>query len=208
MANYTGPKAKEMRRFGMAMTNSSKYVKILKRHPNPPGTAPQQGNRRRSKQSEYGKRLVEKQKLRYIYNVLEKQMVRYVREAVARPGNTGTNLIVMLECRLDNVVHRLGFSSTIWGARQFVSHGHVLVDGKKVDIPSFRVAPGQTISLAPKMRENPIILDALDQRSNVPGYMSFDRNAMAGRLMALPERADIPVQVDERLIVEFYSRSV
>lgn len=207
MANYTGPKAKEMRRFGMAMTNSPKYVKILKRHPNPPGQAPQ-GNRRRPKQSEYAKRLIEKQKLRYIYNVLEKQMYNYMKEAVARPGNSGTTLLQLLECRLDNVVHRLGFSTTIWGARQFVNHGHVQVNGKKVDIPSYRVQSGDTISLAPKMRENPIVLDALDQHASVPSYLTFDRNAMSGRLVSIPERADIPVLVDERLIVEHYSRRV
>ena len=208
MANFTGPKAKEMRRFGVALTNSSKYVKILRKHPTPPGTAPAQGGRRRGKQSEYGKRLVEKQKLRFMYNVLEKQMLGYIREAVARPGNTGTVLIQLLECRLDNVVHRLGFSTTIWGARQFVSHGHVLVDGKRVDIPSYRISPGQLVSIAPKMQQNPIILDALDQSSSVPPYMTLDRATMSGRLMAVPERNDVPVQVDERLIVEFYSRRV
>ncbi len=207
MANYTGPKAKEMRRFGMALTNSSKYVKILKRHPNPPGQAPQ-GNRRRPKQSEYGRRLIEKQKLRYIYNVLEKQMMNYMKEAVARPGNTGTTLMQLLECRLDNIVHRLGFSSTIWGARQLVNHGHVRVNDKKVDIPSYRVKPGDTITLVAKMRENPNVLDALDQHASVPNYLSFDRNAMTGRLVSVPERADIPVPVDERLIVEHYSRRV
>lgn len=207
MANHTGPKAKEMRRFGMALTNSPKYVRILKRHPNPPGQAPQ-GNRRRSKQSEYGKRLVEKQKLRYIYNVLEKQMLNYMKEAVARPGNSGTNLLVMLECRLDNLVHRCGFSTTIWGARQLVNHGHIQVNGKKVDIPSYRVKAGDTITVAQKMRENPNILDALDQHASVPNYMTFDRNAMTGRLVTLPERADIPILVDERLIVEYYSRRV
>jgi small subunit ribosomal protein S4 len=207
MANYTGPKAKEMRRFGMAMTNSAKYVKILKRHPNPPGQSPQ-GNRRRPKQSEYGRRLIEKQKLRYIYNVLEKQMMNYMKEAVARPGNTGTTLLQLLECRLDNLVHRFGFSSTIWGARQLVNHGHVRVNDKKVDIPSYRVKPGDTITLAAKMRENPNVLDALDQHANVPNYLSFDRNALTGRLVTVPERAEIPVPVDERLIVEHYSRRV
>lgn len=206
MANFTGPKAKEMRRFGQAFTNSSKYVKILKRHPNPPGVSPQA--RRRNKQSEYGKRLVEKQKLRFIYNVLEKQMMRYVKEAVARPGNTGTNLILILECRLDNIVHRLGFSPTIWGARQLVTHGHIQVDGKKVDIASYRVHPGQLISLVQKMRENPIILDSLDQRSSVAPYLTFDRNTMSGRLVSIPERTDVPIQVDDRMIVEHYSRRV
>ncbi len=207
MANYTGPKAKEMRRFGMALTNSSKYVKILKRHPNPPGTAPQ-GNRRRPKQSEYAKRLIEKQKLRFIYNVLEKQMMNYMKEAVARPGNSGTNLMQILECRLDNLVHRLGFSPTIWGARQLVNHGHIQVNGKKVNIPSYRVKPGDTISLVAKMHQNPSVLDALDQHASVPNYLTFDRNSMSGRLVTLPERADIPVPVDERLIVEYYSRRV
>lgn len=207
MANYTGPKAKEMRRFGMALTNSSKYVKILKRHPNPPGQAPQ-GNRRRPKVSEYGRRLVEKQKLRYIYNVLEKQMLNYMREAVARPGNTGTTLMQLLECRLDNTVHRLGLSTTIWGARQLVNHGHVRVNDKKVDIPSYRVKPGDTITIVAKMRDNPNVLDALDQNATVPNYLSFDRNAMTGRVVAIPERSEIPVPVDERLIVEFYSRRV
>jgi small subunit ribosomal protein S4 len=191
----------------MALTNSSKYVKILKRHPNPPGQAPQ-GNRRRQKQSEYGRRLVEKQKLRYIYNVLEKQMMNYMKEAVARPGNTGTTLMQILECRLDNLVHRLGFSTTIWGARQLVNHGHIRVNDKKVDIPSYRVKPGDMIAVAVKMRENPNVLDALDQHASVPNYMSFDRNTMTGRLVTVPERAEIPVPVDERLIVEHYSRRV
>ncbi len=206
MANFTGPKAKEMRRFGIAFTNSSKYVKILKKHPTPPGVSAAQGNRRRGKQSEYAKRLLEKQKLRFTYNVLEKQMLGYMREAVARPGNSGTTLLQLLESRLDNVVHRMGFSPTIWGARQFVSHGHILVDGRRVDIPSFRVKPGQIISIVPKMRENPIVLDALDQNVRVPPYLSFDRAAFSGRMIATPDRNDIPIQVDERLIVEFYSR--
>lgn len=207
MANFTGPKAKEMRRFGIAFTNSSKYVKILKRHPTPPGVSPAQGNRRR-KQSEYAKRLIEKQKLRFIYNVLEKQMVGYMRQAVSRPGNSGTNLLLLLECRLDNLVHRFGLSPTIWGARQLVNHGHILVDGKRVDIPSYRVKPGQIISVVPKMRENPNVLDGLDQNVTVPSYLSFDRASFSGRMIAYPERNDIPIQVDERLIVEYYSRSL
>ena len=133
-------------------------------------------------------------------------MINYMKEAVARPGNSGTNLMQMLECRLDNVVHRLGFSTTIWGARQFVNHGHMQVNGKKVDIPSYRVQPGETISLAPKMRENPNVLDALDQHANVPTYMTFDRNAH-GRSPRRRSRSarDIPVHggraVDRRALL-------
>ncbi len=202
----TRPKAKQMRRFGVALAPSPKYQRILERRPNPPG---QHGARskRRAKIGAYGSRLFEKQKLRAFYGIAERQMRRYFDEAQRRQGPTGTNLLRLLELRLDNLVYRLGMAPSIWAARQLVGHGHVLVDGKRVDIPSAQVRPGQTIGLTEKIRRGREMALWAERGGIVPpAYLELDRENMTGRVARLPERDEIPVPVDERLVIEFYSR--
>lgn len=208
MATNRGPKARIMRRFGEAIFRAPKYHGILERRPNPPG---QHGPKaRRGKKSEYGKRLEEKQKLRFLYNILEKQMRRYVERAFRSRGVSGHVLLQMLETRLDNLVFRLGFASTIWAARQLVNHGHILVDGKRIDIPSYEVKPGQEICLKESMRQNEHVLAAISlcPVGMLPGYLSADRENHKGLLMSMPARDQIPAKIDEQLIVEFYSQTV
>jgi small subunit ribosomal protein S4 len=203
---YRGPKAKVMRRFGVALAPSPKYQRILEKRPNPPG---QHGVKkgRRAKIGAYGSRLTEKQKLKAFYGVAERQMRRYVAEALRRKGPTGTNLLQLLEQRLDAVVYRLGFAPTIWAARQLVGHGHVLVGGKRVDIPSYEVKRGDTINISEKMKRSRQMA-VWAERGGIlpPPYLELDRDTMTGRLVRPPERDEIPVPVDDRLIVEFYSR--
>ncbi len=204
--SYRGPKGRLIRRFGEDFTHSPKYTRLLQRRPNPPGQHGAQ--RRRLRMTEYARRLFEKQKLKAIYNVSEKQLLRYLREASRRSGPTGVNLLQILEQRLDNIVYRLGFATTIWNARQLVNHGHVRVDGRKVDIPSYLVKPGAVVSLVEKMRDNPQVVQALHNRRDdlIPPYLQLDRAACSGRLLRLPAREEIPVNIDESLIVEFYAR--
>ncbi len=208
MATYRGAKARMMRRFQEVMFRSPKYHGIVEKRPNPPG---QHGNKgRRGKKSEYGKRLEEKQKLRFRYNVLEKQMRRYVKRAFNSKGVSGHVLFQLLECRLDNTVYRLGFANSIWSARQLVNHGHILVNGKKVDIASYEVRVGEVVTIKEKMKTNQQILDALNYcpESMIPPYLSADRENFSGTLVSLPNREDIPEKIDEQLIVEYYSKYV
>ena len=202
---YRGPKAKVMRRFGIALAPSPKYQRILEKRPNPPG---QHGARaRRKKIGAYGSRLVEKQKLRAFYGIAERQMRRYVTEAMRRQGPTGTNLLQLLETRLDATVFRLGFAPSIWAARQLVGHGHVLVNGSRVDIPSYQVRPGETITISERMKRSRQMAVWAERGAILPPpYLELDRDAMSGRLARLPTRDEIPIPIDDRLIVEFYSR--
>ena len=208
MATYRGAKARKMRRFQEVMFRAPKYHGIIEKRPNPPG---QHGPKaRRGKKSEYGKRLEEKQKLRFRYNVLEKQMRRYVKRAFNSKGVSGHALYQILESRLDNAVYRLGFATTIWAARQLVNHGHILVNGKKVDIPSYEIKVGDTISLKEKMKNNQQIKDALNYcpASLIPPYFESDREKFTGKYISIPNREDIPEKIDEQLIVEYYSKYV
>jgi small subunit ribosomal protein S4 len=193
-----------MRRFGVALAPSPKYQRILEKRPNPPG---QHGARRRQKIGAYGSRLVEKQKLRAFYGIAERQMRRYVEEALRRQGPTGTNLLQLLEQRLDAVTYRLGLVPSIWAARQVVGHGHVLVDGKRVDIPSAQVKPGQTVSLSEKMKKG-AQATVWRERGGIapPPYLELAPDGMSGKLLRAPYREEIPIPIDDRLIVEFYSR--
>jgi len=177
---------------------------ILDRRRKPPG---QHGELRR-KQTEYGKRLREKQKLRRIYNVREEQFIRYFEMATKMPGNTGENFLRLLERRLDNVVYRLGFALSRNHARQMVVHGHIMVNGRTVDIPSYLVDVGDVISVKEDMRDNPDVRMALEVRGEwtVPSWLSRDSEALTGRILSLPNRDQIDVPVDENLVVEFYSR--
>lgn len=194
-----------MRRFGVLLASSPKYARILEKRPNPPG---QHGARaRRAKIGAYGSRLNEKQKLRAYYGIAERQMRRYVAEAIRRQGPTGTNLLQLLERRLDSIVARLGFAPTIWAARQIVGHGHVLVNGKRVDIPSYSVRPGDTITISERMKRSRQMAIWAERGGILPpAYLELDRDQMSGRLVKVPDRDEIPVPVDDRLIVEFYSR--
>ncbi len=206
MASYHGPKARVQRRFGEVLIPRTKYQKILEKRPYPPGDHGKEKQYRSGRRSDYGLQLSEKQKLSFIFNIRETQMRRYFLRARKQPGNTGVNLLRLLERRLDNVVYRAGFAPTIWAARQFVKHGHVLVDGKRVDLPSFSVTPGQTVSVKESMRKNQHVLDAMEGVAYNLNYLQVDKNAFSARFAALPEREEIPVPVDEQLIVEFYTR--
>jgi small subunit ribosomal protein S4 len=196
-----GPKHRMCRRVGQALCGRPNCPST--KRPYPPG----QHGRGRKRISEYQTRLVEKQKLRAIYGIGERQMRRYLDRATRSRAVTGEELIRELETRLDTVVLRLGFALTTRQARQLVSHGHVRLDGKRIDVPSARVKPGQTIEFSAKARNFIPVREALEITPDPPSYLYRNKDEVSGTLSRLPERDEIPlpVQVDERLIVEFYS---
>jgi len=203
MARYTGPRTKLSRRFGVALFGSSK---AFERRNFPPG---QHGVRAgRKKKSEYAVALGEKQKLRFQYGILEKQFRAYYEEAARRRGVTGETLLQLLETRLDNVCYRAGFGNTRQSARQLVNHGHVLVNGRKVDIASFQVKPGDLIKVGGKPSSQQLALRMLDltQASPQVDWLDIDRDKMEATVTRVPERSDIDPIVNEQLIVELYSR--
>ncbi|ACJ32849.1 Ribosomal protein S4 [Anoxybacillus flavithermus WK1] len=200
MARYTGPTWKISRRLGISLSGTGKE---LQKRPYPPG---QHGPGQRKKLSEYGMQLQEKQKLRHMYGVNERQFRKTFEEAGKMAGKHGENFMILLESRLDNLVYRLGFARTRRQARQLVNHGHILVDGSRVDIPSYRVKPGQTISVREKSRNLQIIKEALEVNSFVPDYLTLDADKLEGTYTRLPERSELPAEINEALIVEFYSR--
>ena len=163
---------------------------------------------RRRKESEYGMQLREKQKVKFIYGVLEKQFRGYYKHALRQEGVTGENLMRILESRLDNVVFRLGFARTRKEARQTVTHGHITVNGKRVDIPSYRVRPGDLVAVAPKAKELLVIKSALvsNERVSVPAWLEVDIEKLQGSVLALPTRDQIDLDINEQLIVELYSK--
>jgi len=201
MGRYTGPKNKLSRREGFNLFGSTS--RSLERRLNvPPG---EHGQKRRRKVSEYGVQLREKQKVKRMYGLLERQFRRFFDMAEKQRGATGEVLLQLLERRLDNAVYRLGFGRTRPMARQLVGHGHVLVNGKKVDIPSYIVKAGDTIGLAEKSLQMPGVQEALSERAgNLPGWLA--RDDAVGRVMRLPEREEVEPGISEQLIVEFYSR--
>ena len=164
--------------------------------------------KRRRKESEYGLQLREKQKAKFIYGVQEKQFRGYFRRAKSMPGITGENLMAILESRLDNIVFRLGFARTRKEARQTVTHGHITVNGKRVDIPSYRVRPGDLIAVAPKAKELLVIKSALvsNERVQVPAWLELDIEKLQGSVLALPTRDQIDLDINDQLIVELYSK--
>jgi len=203
MARYTGPKDKISRRFGVPLFGPTKALE----HKNyPPGMHGPKGSRR--KQSEYSVALAEKQKLRYQYGLLERQFRRYFEIAAKTRGVTGNILLQMLETRLDNVVYRLGFANSRSGARQFVGHGHVLVNGRKVNISSYQVKPGDTITIreSPKSRSLAGRNLELTQITPIPDWLALDRDRYEGKVARVPTRDEIAPIVNEQLIVELYSR--
>ena len=201
MARYTGPKTKIDRKFGEAIFGADK---VLSKKNYPPG---QHGNNRRRKTSEYGVQLREKQKAKYTYGVLEKQFRNMFEKASRSKGITGEVLLQLLESRLDNVVFRLGLAPTRDAARQLVSHRHIVVDGKVVNIPSYSVKPGQIIGVREKSKSLEVISEALSgfNHSKYP-WIEWEQSAMNGKFLHLPERADIPENIKEQLIVELYSK--
>lgn len=205
MARYTGPRAKLCRKFGENIFGTAKYDKILNKRKFPPG---QHGRTMRRKPSDYSIHLREKQKMRNIYCLLEKQFSNYFVKASKMGGVTGDNLLVLLERRLDNTVYRLGFATTRMQARQFVNHGHFMVNGRKVDIPSFLCKPGDIIEVRPGSRGMKMITEAMDNTETTSPYswLTVDKENMRGQFETIPAAADIPNTVDLRLIVEFYSK--
>lgn len=164
--------------------------------------------KRRRKESEYAMQLREKQKAKFIYGVLEKQFRGYFKRAKSMEGQTGENLMTILETRLDNVVFRLGFARTRKEARQMVTHGHICVNGRRVDIPSFRVRPGELVSVAPKAKELLVVKSALvsNERVQVPAWLEIDIEKLQGSVLSLPTRDQIDLDINEQLIVELYSK--
>ena len=201
MARYTGPKSRIARRFGEAIFGPDK---VLSKRNFPPG---QHGNNRRKKTSEYGVMLAEKQKAKYTYGVLEKQFRNMFEKAARTSGITGEILLQNLECRLDKVVYRLGIAPTRAAARQLVGHKHIIVDGEVVNIPSYAVKPGQIIGVREKSKSLEVIANALAgfNHSKYP-WIEWDENTKSGKLLHKPERADIPENIKEQLIVELYSK--
>lgn len=171
-------------------------------------TSNREPRRRRRQESEYGVQLREKQKAKFIYGVLEKQFRGYFKRAKSMEGQTGENLMTILETRLDNVVFRLGFARTRKEARQMVTHGHICVNGRRVDIPSFRVRPGELVSVAPKAKELLVVKSALvsNERVQVPAWLEIDIEKLQGSVLSLPTRDQIDLDINEQLIVELYSK--
>ncbi|EOR23815.1 MULTISPECIES: 30S ribosomal protein S4 [Bacillaceae] len=200
MARYTGPSWKLSRRLGISLSGTGKE---LDKRPYAPG---QHGPNQRKKLSEYGLQLQEKQKLRHMYGVNERQFRNLFDIAGKMTGKHGENFMILLETRLDNVVYRLGLARTRRQARQLVNHGHILVDGKRVDIPSYRVKAGQTITLREKSRNLEVVKEAVEVNNFVPDFLTFDADKLEGTFTRLPERSELPAEINEALIVEFYSR--
>ena len=201
MARYTGPSWKISRRLGFSILENGKE---LNKRPFPPG---QNGQYRpKNPSSEYRPQLKEKQKLRFAYGVTEKQFRRTFDRAAKMAGKQGANFILLLESRLDNLVYRMGIATTRRQARQLVNHGHIQVDGKRVDIPSYQVTPGQTISIQEKSKGLTIIKEALESTVSRLEFVSFDEGSMSGSYLRLPERSEVFVDIQENLIVEYYNR--
>ena len=200
MARYTGPKSRIARKVGEGIFGADK---VLSKKNYPPG---QHGNARK-KNSEYGVQLREKQKAKYTYGVLEKQFRNLFTRAEKAKGITGEILLQLLECRLDNIVFRLGIAPTRAAARQLVSHKHIVVDGEVVNIPSYAVKPGQVVGVREKSKSLEVVVNALAgfNHSKYP-WLEWDDNAKVGKLLHVPERADIPENIKEHLIVELYSK--
>ena len=201
MARYIGPKSKIARRFGEPIFGPDK---VLERRNFAPG---QHGQKRKRKLSEYGEQLREKQKAKYTYGMLERQFRLFFKRALAKKGKTGELLMQMCESRLDNVVFRLGIAPTRAAARQLVTHRHIVVDGKVLGIPSYIVKAGQTVGVREKNRSMVAIVDSLAApRSAAAAWLEWDAQTMTGTFTRVPERAEIPENVDEQAIVELYSR--
>ena len=203
MARNTGPVWKQSRRLNFSVLETGE--ELVKR-PYIPG---QHGSStRRVKLSNYGQQLAEKQKIRFLYELNERQFANTFFKAVKAKGVTGTVFLQLLESRLDNIVYRMGLARTRKGARQLVNHGHILVNGKKVDIPSYTCKAGDKIEVKDNMKNAAVIKEALEATPNTPDFVTFDVNKMAGEFVRLPERNELNQQINELLVVEFYNRKL
>ena len=200
MSRYTGPEYKRSRALGFSTTETGKE---LTRRPNRPG---QHGADRRGKLSDYGTQLKEKQKVRFMYGVSERQFKKTFKEASKMKGIHGTNFLRLLESRLDNLVYRTGFAATRRGARQLVNHGHVTVNGNKVDIPSYRCKPGDVISLKEKDMNLKVVNESLEKVSKRVEFINYDENKKAATYVRYPERNELNADINEAAIVEFYNK--
>lgn len=203
MARFRGSITKVSRRLGVAL--SPKAEKYLERRPFAPG---QHGQGRRGKLSEYALQLREKQKMKYLYGVLEKQFRNYYKKAVSQRGVTGDNLVKLLERRFDNVVFRAGFAPSRAAARQLVSHGHLLINGKKVNIPSYLVTPGEAIEFRQRSKNMAAVTDSLNKapESRIPTWIQVDKANQKAVFLSIPERVDVQEPFNEQLVVELYSK--
>ena len=200
MARYTGPTNKQSRRVNFSVLETGKD---LAKRPYGPG---QHGKDRKKKPSNYSVQLTEKQKVRFMYGLSEKQFSKLVKESGKMKGVHGENLFILLESRLDNLVYRIGFANTRRGARQLVNHGHILVNGKKVDIPSYRVKVGDVISLKEQSKDNVSVEIALKNVNKRVEFIKYDENKKEATYIRYPERSELNADINEALIVEFYSR--
>ena len=200
MARYTGPNNKKARRVSFSILENGKDIA---KRPYGPG---QHGKDRKRKPSNYAIQLNEKQKARFMYGISEKQFKKLVNDSAKMKGVHGENLLILLESRLDNIVYRIGFATTRRGARQLVNHGHILVNGECVDIPSYTVKVGSTISVKEKSLNHPAMKQALENTLNRPAYVEFDDKKMTGTYLRLPERSELNADINESLIVEYYNR--
>lgn len=206
MARYTGPAWKVSRRLKYSTLESEKEFALGKNGKERRRYAPGQHGQRRAKLSEYGIQLQEKQKVRFTYGLSEKQFRNLFDKAGKMAGKHGDNFLILLETRLDNLVYRMGFASTRRQARQLVNHQHILVDGKKCDIPSYLVKPGQTIVVKESSKGIAFIHEAIDQNFARKEYVSVDNEKLEGKFVRLPERSEVLPEIKENLIVEFYNR--
>jgi small subunit ribosomal protein S4 len=202
MARYAGPRCRKCRQFGFSVCGSARCA--LERRNNPPGMHPAL----RRKTSDFKKRLVEKQKLRYTYWITERQFRNYVKKAFQKPGIAGEHLLSILERRLDTMVYRLGFAPSILAARQLVNHGHIRVNGRKVDIPSHIVREHDEIALREKSKTLPLVEEGIarSMARPMPSYVQVNRESLTGTLSALPMRDQIPLDINEALVVEHYTK--
>ena len=200
MARYTGPSYKQARRVGFSISETGKE---LARRPYGPG---QHGADRKGKPSDYGTQLKEKQKLRFMYGVNERQFHKTFLEAEKMQGIHGTNFLRLLESRLDNLVYRIGFATTRRAARQLVNHGHVTVNGKKVDIPSYRVKVGDVIAMKEDDKNLKVVTEALAKVTKRVEFINYDENKMEATYVRMPERNELNADINEALIVEFYNK--
>lgn len=205
MARYRGPRLKKCRSVGTVLPGLTTVGTLAR--PFPPG---EHGTKRKSKPSDFKIRLIEKQKARWHYGVMEKQFQKYVREASRLKGPSGLNLVMLLESRLDNVVWRMGLARTIVQARQLVVHGHVTINGRRVDRPSFHVKAGSEIAIKERSRAKPFIAEMLEQSATAPkpSWLEFDPAKAAGKMLMAPERSEVPFELNENAIIEFYSQKL
>ncbi len=200
MARYTGPNNKQARRVSFSILETGKDIA---KRPYGPG---QHGQARKKKPSNYSVQLTEKQKVRFMYGISEKQFKKLVQESGKMKGVHGENLFILLESRLDNIVYRIGFATTRRGSRQLVNHGHITVNGKKVDIPSYRVKPGDVISLKESSMNHPAVENALKSIAKRVEFIKYDDKKKEATYVRYPERSELNAEINEALIVEFYSR--